>query len=32
LPPLQQLDARLPLRFTSMRQVGDDLCLTLVRE
>jgi diaminohydroxyphosphoribosylaminopyrimidine deaminase/5-amino-6-(5-phosphoribosylamino)uracil reductase len=29
LPPLLQLDQRLELRFTSVRPVGDDLCLTL---
>lgn len=31
-PPLQQLGDRLQLRFTSVRQVGADLCLTLARE
>ncbi len=31
-PPLRELGERLQLRFTSMRQVGEDLCLTLARE
>jgi diaminohydroxyphosphoribosylaminopyrimidine deaminase/5-amino-6-(5-phosphoribosylamino)uracil reductase len=29
--PLAQLDDRLRLRFNEVRQVGDDLCVTLVR-
>lgn len=32
LPPLGEIGKRLQLRFTSMRQVGEDLCLTLARE
>jgi len=32
LAPLHELGERLQLRFTSIRQVGDDLCLTLARE
>jgi diaminohydroxyphosphoribosylaminopyrimidine deaminase/5-amino-6-(5-phosphoribosylamino)uracil reductase len=31
IPALATLDQRLQLRFTSQRQVGDDLCLTLAR-
>ncbi len=32
LPPLRELGQRQQLRFTSVRQVGEDLCLTLARE
>jgi diaminohydroxyphosphoribosylaminopyrimidine deaminase/5-amino-6-(5-phosphoribosylamino)uracil reductase len=31
LPPLQQLDQRLQLRFGEVRRVGDDLCITVVK-
>jgi diaminohydroxyphosphoribosylaminopyrimidine deaminase/5-amino-6-(5-phosphoribosylamino)uracil reductase len=31
LPPLASLEARVALRFTGCRQVGDDLCLTATR-
>jgi diaminohydroxyphosphoribosylaminopyrimidine deaminase/5-amino-6-(5-phosphoribosylamino)uracil reductase len=31
LPPLAALDERVRLRFTGSRQVGDDLCITVVK-
>jgi len=32
VPPLANLEQRLRLRFSEVRQVGDDLCLTLTRD